>query len=335
VNHKGLRTQPNLLLSNDFNDDYKNYEDTKMTENFTINRDKSNYQVNLLAINITGTIENNNLNRAKLKAILKMLQSLSDDENLKIIDVEDKKLSIILGGAEESLNKIQDLFESSGLTGEKLTIKKVHFLEKLDQQKIDEKVQLIQEIKSKGIKGKYLQGVNLIWADLSNIDFSGANLRDADFRLTILSGTNFARTKLIGTNFRGADLRGADLRGADLSGANLSGADLRGANLSQSDLIVADLRRVNLSGADLSGADLSGADLSGADLSGADLSEANLRDTKLLVADLRRANLTNAKLKGAEVGKSQWGNNQGITAETKKELIQRGAIFLETPIPLV
>ncbi|MEY3867281.1 MAG: hypothetical protein RLZZ338_1172 [Cyanobacteriota bacterium] len=306
-----------------------------MTENITTDRKNTNYYVNFLALDIAGDLENNTINRAKLKAILKMLQSLTQDDNLTIIDVDNINVRIILKGAETTLNKIQSLFESSGLIGENLPIKKVHFLNTKDQLNIEEKTKLIQEIKSQGIKGKYLQAVNLIWADFSNLDFSGANLRDADLRLTILSGSNFARAKLIGTNFRGADLRGANLSEADLSGANLSGADLRGANLSQTDLIVADLRRVNLSGADFTGADLSGADFTGADLSGANLSEANLRDTKLIVADLRRANLTNVKLKGAEVGKSQWGNNPGITAEIKQELIQRGAIFLETPMPLV
>jgi len=306
-----------------------------MTKNLTINRDKTNYPVNFLALNIAGNLEDNTINRAKLKAILKMLQSLSQDNELTIIDVDNINIRIVLEGTQKSLNKIQELFQSSGLIGENLPIKKVQFLNTKDQLNIEEKTKLIQEIKSQGIKGKYLQAVNLIWADFSNIDFSGANLRDADLRLTILSGSNFGRAKLIGTNFRGADLSGANLREADLSGANLSGADLRGANLSQTDLIVADLRRVNLSGADLSSSDLSGADFTGADLSGSDLSEANLRDTKLIVADLRRANLTNVKLKGAEVGKSQWGNNPGITAEIKQELIQRGAIFLETPMPLV
>ncbi len=306
-----------------------------MNKNVTINGNTSNDSVKFLALNIAGNLEDNTINRAKLKAILKMLQSLSKDNNLRIIDVDNINVSIVLQGAEKSLNKIQELFDSSGLIGENLPIKKVHFLNKKDQLNIEEKTQLIQEIKSQGIKGKYLQAVNLIWADFSNLDFSGANLRDADLRLTILSGSNFGRAKLIGTNFRGADLRGANLREADLSGANLSGADLRGANLSQTDLVVADLRRVNLSGADLSGADLSGADFTGADLSGSDLSEANLHDTKLIVADLRKAKLSHVKLKGAEVGKSQWGNNPGITAEIKQELIQRGAIFLETPIPLV
>jgi uncharacterized protein YjbI with pentapeptide repeats len=58
--------------------------------------------------------------------------------------------------------------------------------------------------------------------------------------------------------------------------------------------------------ADLSRADLRGADLSGADLRGADLSV-------------------------IQVEKTRFRNNLGITEELKKDLINRGAIFEDSP----
>ena len=83
----------------------------------------------------------------------------------------------------------------------------------------------------------------------------------------------------------------------------------------------ADLSRADLSRADLRGADLSDADLRGADLRGADLSDANLSD----------ANLSDADLSIIQAEKTRFRNNLGITKELKKDLINRGAIFEDSP----
>ncbi|MEM7592041.1 MAG: pentapeptide repeat-containing protein [Cyanobacteria bacterium P01_A01_bin.83] len=101
---------------------------------------------------------------------------------------------------------------------------------------------------------------------------------------------------LSGLNISGANLKSADLSGADLSGANLSGTYLRSADLSGADLKSAFLFGVNLSGADLSG------------------------------ADLRSANLF-----GAIVDQARFGNNLGIDDQLKQDLIDRGAIFVDSP----
>jgi len=58
----------------------------------------------------------------------------------------------------------------------------------------------------------------------------------------------------------------------------------------------------------------------------ADLSRAELR-----VADLRDANLRDANLRGIQVEKTRFRNNLGITEELKKDLINRGAIFEDSP----
>jgi uncharacterized protein YjbI with pentapeptide repeats len=82
----------------------------------------------------------------------------------------------------------------------------------------------------------------------------------------------------------------------------------------------------NLRGANLSGANLMLANLSGANLMLANLSRANLSD-----ADLRGADLSDADLSGIQVEKTRFRHNLGITEELKKDLINRGAIFEDSP----
>jgi hypothetical protein len=99
-----------------------------------------------------------------------------------------------------------------------------------------------------------------------------------------------------------------------------------GRNLIDADLSDADLSRANLIDADLSGADLSGADLSSANLSGANLIGAYLSGANLSGADLSSANLS-----GANVENARFGNNRGISEPIKRDLIQKGAIFEDSP----
>jgi uncharacterized protein YjbI with pentapeptide repeats len=66
---------------------------------------------------------------------------------------------------------------------------------------------------------------------------------------------------------------------------------------------------------------LSEANLSNANLIGADLSKANIIDT----------NLSGAKLDGAIVESAHFASNQGISEELKQDLIDRGAIFEDSP----
>jgi uncharacterized protein YjbI with pentapeptide repeats len=71
----------------------------------------------------------------------------------------------------------------------------------------------------------------------------------------------------------------------------------------------------------LIGADLSGANLSGADLSGADL----------IRSDLNWANLSGSDLSGANVNNARFGDNAGISDDLKEALIDKGAIFEDSP----
>jgi uncharacterized protein YjbI with pentapeptide repeats len=63
----------------------------------------------------------------------------------------------------------------------------------------------------------------------------------------------------------------------------------------------------------------------------ADLSRAHLRVADLRDANLRGADLSGADLSGIQVEKTRFRNNLGITEELKKDLINRGAIFEDSP----
>ena len=76
------------------------------------------------------------------------------------------------------------------------------------------------------------------------LDLMGANLVNVNLSNADLFGANF-----VGANLSGADLSGANLAGADLSGANLSVADLSGASLSVANLFRANLTEANLTSA--------------------------------------------------------------------------------------
>ncbi len=149
-------------------------------------------------------------------------------------------------------------------------------------------------------------------------------------------GSNKEKWRLVKRIIKNSAIK-RNLGGADLSDANLSGADLSGADLSNANLSGADLSDANLSGADLSDADLSGADLSGANLSSADLSNINLirrylRGANLRGANLSDANLRNADLSGANVERARFSSlESGITEHLKQDLIERGAIFEDSP----
>ncbi len=226
--------------------------------------------------------------------------------------------------------------------------------------KKEKKSNLVEEIISKGAKGRDLRGINLRDTSLMYAKLNDTNLSGADLSEACLSGAN-----LIHSNLSGANLRDTLLINADLSGANLRDADLRNANFRGALLIHAELKNADLSRAKLSGANLSGADLSRAKLSGANLSGADLRDTDLRNADLSRAkrnqlltytnlsganlsganlsganlssafliraDLSNTELENANVNNTIFRDNQGISDQLKQNLIERGAKFDEPP----
>ncbi len=84
-------------------------------------------------------------------------------------------------------------------------------------------------------------------------------------------------------------------------------------------------------GRNLRNADLSDANLIGANLIGADLSDANLSGANLSGANLMGANLMGANLSDVNVKNAQFANNRGISEPIKRDLIQKGAIFEDSP----
>jgi uncharacterized protein YjbI with pentapeptide repeats/DNA-binding Xre family transcriptional regulator len=185
---------------------------------------------------------NNNLS-VSLQTILRE----NSGDTIKITDIEEGSIRLIIEGSPEDIEQLLSRFNSGELTEVSgFPVEGVQILSESsdddESNKLKDKWCLVQEIVNQRVDSRNLSG-----ADLSDADLSGA------------------------------DLSGADLSGADLSGADLSDADLSGADLSDADLSDADLKRTNLNRTNLSGADLIGADLIGANLSRANLSRANLR----------------------------------------------------------
>ncbi|AOY79164.1 pentapeptide repeat-containing protein [Moorena producens JHB] len=253
--------------------------------------DKKPEKVNA-SIVLTGDIDS----AEHLKRIESSLQN-SSGETIKISDIKRDSIQLIIEGYQQDIERLVSQFKSGELKElSGFPIQDIEILstssEDDQNNELDPKWRLVEEIVSCGAAGRELKGV-----DLSDVDLSGADLSRAD-----LSGAN-----LSGADLSNANLKGIDLSSANLSDANLSDAQLKGAQLYCADLKGANLRGTDLKGADLSGAELKGADLRGADLRGADLikdvdlSHANLRDAKLVGANLNDASLDRADLSGADL----------------------------------
>jgi hypothetical protein len=266
-----------------------------------------------------------------LKVSLELALLTYPGDTIKITDIQPGSIRLIVEGSQEDIERLVsriqsgELKELSGFPVEDIQI----LNETSDDEESDElndKWHLVQEIVNHAVVGR-----NLIGADLSDADLSGANLIRAKLRYADLSGANLFGADLSGADLSGADLSGANLSGANLSGANLSDADLSGVYLSRANLSRAILIGANLSGAILIDANLSGAILSVADLIGAILSGANLSRAILSRAILSRAILSVANLSRANVENARFGNNRGISEPIKRDLIQKGAIFEDSP----
>ncbi|WP_196214141.1 pentapeptide repeat-containing protein [Methanolobus vulcani] len=149
----------------------------------------------------------------------------------------------------------------------------------------------LNELKNMAIHFVFLQGANLIDANLQSAHLMNANLYNAELLVTNLQNANLSEANLQDANLSGANLQNANLSEANLQNANLSGAKLRNA----------ELLAANLQNANLSEANLQDADLFEANLQDADLFEANLQKAELLRANLQKANLNGANLEKANL----------------------------------
>jgi WD40 repeat protein/3',5'-cyclic AMP phosphodiesterase CpdA len=84
------------------------------------------------------------------------------------------------------------------------------------------------------LRGALLQGEDLSYRDLRQVDLSGADLTEARLVGANMSGGNLTEAKLVAARLDEANLSGADLRDADLRSARLTRADLRGAHVTGS-----------------------------------------------------------------------------------------------------
>ncbi|MEO0800795.1 MAG: pentapeptide repeat-containing protein [Cyanobacteria bacterium J06642_2] len=267
-----------------------------------------------LSFAIQGSIEK--IDKHRLESISALLQQITGDTEIVILDVEEGSIKLTLGGSPESLRRIETLYNSGKLTEVLgISVLDVHILEKNE---------LIQSIKNNSDSVLTLSGANL-----SGVDLNGTNLSGSDLIMSDLSGSD-----LSGSDLSGADLRWADLNGANLRETNLCGADLGGADLSEADL----------RGANLSEADLRGGDISRANLSRANLSWTILRNAFFIGANFRRANLSQANLSGANLSEANideadvvrnavFISVEGVSVQVKRSLQKRGAIFNDPPPP--
>jgi uncharacterized protein YjbI with pentapeptide repeats len=285
------------------------------------------------------TLEGDINSIGNLKVIECILREYSGN-SINITDIQAGSIRLIVEGSQEDIERLVsriqsgELKELSGFPVEDIQILNESSDEESNE--LNNKWHLVQEIVNHAVGSR-----NLSNADLSDADLSGANIRGADLSNADLSNADLSGAYLRGANIRGAYLRGANIRGANMIGANLSRANLIHADLSGVNLIFAKLVYAKLVYADLSDAylidtDLSDAylidtNLSRANLFGANLSRANLFDANLIDANLSRANLSGADLIGANVENARFGNNKGISEPIKRDLIQKGAIFEDSP----
>ena len=271
-------------------------------------------------------------NKVKLlNSLIQLTRKLGDDDSIEIIDIEEGSIKLTLKGSPAGLKRLEQLFQSGELSQRleqelNITVEDVRFT---NTQNSDE------DLKNKSTATEETQlaftiAGNVSQADINIlktalIDTSDDEDIQSDQKKSIL-------VKLIKT--QGAEelnLIYANLSGANLSGANLSGYNLCRANLSHVNLSYAFLIEAYLFGANLSEANLSKAYLFGANLSEAYLSKAYLFGANLSEAYLIGTNLIGANLSNVIVKKTRFGYNEGMTKSLRDYLIERDAIFEDSP----
>jgi uncharacterized protein YjbI with pentapeptide repeats len=145
-----------------------------------------------------------------------------------------------------------------------------------------------------------LDGADLSYTDLSNLDLQKANLNGVNLSNSNLTNTDLRKASLSGVDFSNANLSETLFCDAKLDHSNLSGLDLTKTNLLCADLSYADLSHAILRGSSLSGTKFDSAKLAGADLSGATLGASNILDP-IAAATMSSADMTGANLTGADM----------------------------------
>jgi uncharacterized protein YjbI with pentapeptide repeats len=190
-------------------------------------------------------------------------------------------------------------------------------LDVIDHAKFDSEAKIAAAPEIASLRGRNLDGVVLVLADLRKVDFTGASLKGAWLQGAQLQGATLTYAQLQGASLDSAQLQGASLVQAQLQGASLIAAQLKGASLVEAQLQGAYLDIAQLQGATLTRAQLQGASLASAQLQGASLVEAQLQGASLPGAQLQgalltgsfvwRADIREANMQGARIGSLQTG----------------------------
>ena len=267
-----------------------------------------------------------------LKEILENIAGSS----VKMKDADKGSIRFILEGSEEGLKNITESFKSGKLAP---LLKEQLNLELEDAQLINSNSyenypkNQSQKLLAFTIAGNINQAdINILKAALIDTpDNDEEKKNEEKSRLVKEIRTQGAvKRNLSSAYLYGANLSDANLSDANLSDANLSGADLYGANLSDAYLSDANLSGANLSRANLSDANLIGENLVGVILVGVILVGVILIGD-ILIGVILSCALICTDLIGARVKNTRFGYNQGISKLMKYILIQRGAIFEDSP----
>jgi len=171
------------------------------------------------------------------------------------------------------------------------------------------------KLRGADLRGVNLQGADLSDADLTEVDLTAADLRGAKLYRVRLDRANLSRGTFQNSNFSRARLNEAILDGGNFGDAKLFATQCRYTSLQNADLTRADLRRSDLTRANLAGANLAETNLMETAIRHTQLARANLSGANLLHANLFGSNVTEATVAGAK-----FGNNSGLSEETRKWL---------------
>jgi uncharacterized protein YjbI with pentapeptide repeats len=198
-------------------------------------------------------------------------------------------------------------------------------LDVIDRTKLDTEAKIAALPETLSLRGRNLEGADLIGATLPKVNLEGANLRGAFLLAADLRGASLRDAQLVGAQLGRALLQGASLEKAQLLSADLGLAELQGASLECAQLQGANLGKASLQGAWLRTAQLQGAWLNDAHLEGAILDNAQLQGAKLAGAHFEGASLRNAFIWRADA-RHAYG-----TTDARVERVETGPKRLECP----
>ena len=159
-----------------------------------------------------------------------------------------------------------------------------------------------------GKENTRLRLIDLVQANLSNVNITGADFSEMDLRGVNFRGAKLKNVKFVRSCLRNADLRGADLTSADLTGADLKESKFDDAKLDYANLYHARMEKTSLNKARFVNANLQHADfssqknLSNIDFRGSNLIGQNFTNKNLINSDFRDANITDLKFTKAKLG---------------------------------